>query len=316
MTMELINLRIDQWQDLVAISPQGTIFHEPCYLESLELNCEFLGISRKGNLLGGIALPKGENYSLMPYQAYNGFIFHPELCSKKSVAKIEQKFQISEFLGLDLLNRYKNIKMSCIDFDEDLDLRGFLWANYHDKALPSYVTQIAYTSILDTTYPIDQSEFRKGRNSSYNKSKKFQLETEISDNVEAMEAVYLETFDRQDIELPEATFNLAKIIFKRLLNEKKAFLVATSFEGEIASMSMFGFDNKRAYYLFGANKTEFRSKEAGTANMAWAVEYIKKEMNIDKLDMLGVNSPQRGSYKLSFGGSLKAYHQILKVDQR
>jgi hypothetical protein len=314
--MELVNLGPDQWQELVAISPQGTIFHETCYLESLGLHCDYFGISKKGNLLGGIALPKSESCTLMPYQAYNGFIFHPDLCLKKIVSRVEQKFQISEFLANELLNRYKDIRLSCIDYDEDLDLRGFLWTNYHDKSLPSYNAQISYTSILDTTFPLDQSEFRKGRSSSFNKSKKFQFTTEVTNDVEAMEKIYLETFERQEIELPDSTIKLASNLFRRLNKDGKAILIGTSCDGELASMSMFGIDNKRSYYLFSANNTAFRNKEAGTANMVWAIEHLKRALNINKLEMIGVNSPQRGSYKLSFGGSLKAYYQISKIDKR
>ena len=34
------------------------------------------------------------------------------------------------------------------------------------------------------------------------------------------------------------------------------------------------------------------------------------ENNINEIDLEGVNSPLRGSFKLSFGGNLKNYYQL------
>jgi len=314
--MEIETLNLDQWEALVDSSEQGTIFHRGLYLESLGLDCDFLAFQKKGNILGAMALPRGKKLQVLPYQAYNGFIFHPDVEAKKQVSKLELKFQMTEFIATDLLERYDEITFNAIDYHEACDLRPFHWKNYNEMELPTYTSNVVYTSILNTSYPLDQSMLRKGRKSALHKGRKFGLKTELSENLRDMEKIYMETFVRQEIDLPEETLKLSRKLFKNLIESKKAFLSATYCENELASISLFARDNKRAYYLFGANKTEFRAKETGTENLAWSIEYIKNELKINFLDMVGVNSPQRGSFKLSFGGQLVPYYQLTKTNER
>ena len=37
---------------------------------------------------------------------------------------------------------------------------------------------------------------------------------------------------------------------------------------------------------------------------------LAKNHNIQEVDLEGVNSPERGWFKLSFGGDLRCYHQV------
>ena len=313
--MELDFVKNDQWEEFVEYSNQGTIFHSEVILSSFNCDYEYGIVKKKGNPVAGMAFPKTSNLVVNPYQAYNGILFHPDLDNKKMVAKIEGKYQVLEFIANELLSKYNQINFNTIDYQNTFDLRPFHWINYHDKSLPTYTSQVFYTSIVETNSPIVQSSLRKGRASSLNKSKKFNLETNLSENVDDMMKIYLETFERQEVKLDENTLNMASTQFKSLIKSKKAIMTATSFEGELASMSIFGIDKKRSYYLFGANKTEYRNKETGTANIAWSIEKLNS-MGIDTIDMVGVNSPQRGSFKLSFGGNLIPYYQVIKKEKR
>jgi hypothetical protein len=315
--MELEAVSRESWQSFVEMSSQGTIFHKPIFLESLELDCEYFLVKKKGVILGGMALPKSNNINIVSYQAYSGFIFHPEVMKKKPVKRIELQYQVLDFLANELVDRYNEINFRSIDYDHPIDLRPFHWLNYHEKDKPTFITSnVYYTSLLKTSSPLNQTELRKGRSSSLNKSKKFNLESELSGDIGEFEKIYLETFERQDVTLSADDIRLAKNLFSNLLTSKDAFFIATKYENEIVSMSMFATDQKRAYYLFGASKTEFRSKEVGTANLAWAIEYLHNHTKHEYLDMVGVNSPQRGSYKLSFGGSLVPYYQTRKISNR
>ena len=313
--MELEFIGKDQWESLVEISPQGTIFHTDAILSSFGVEHDYALIKRKGNPLGAIALPRAKSMRIFPYQAYNGFIFHPWLLSKNTVKRVEGQFQMLEFLASEILERYEDALISCIDFNSTVDLRAFHWCNYHEADLPSFSSNVHYTSVLPTSRPLDYSLMRKGRISSLNKSKKFQLKSELSDNLSNLKEIYSETFERQGIKLEKATLDIAYSQFHKLINSDEAIVSATSCEGQLASMAVFGIDNKRAYYLFGASRTELRSKEVGTANLAWSIEKLN-EMGVKEIDMVGVNSPQRGSFKLSFGGDLRPYYQIKRVDCR
>jgi len=99
-------------------------------------------------------------------------------------------------------------------------------------------------------------------------------------------------------------------ITKPALIEKKAKLYASYDEkNELGSMAFFAWDNKRAYYIFGASDPDKRNGHSGT-NVLWEAFYDLSKMGINEVDLEGINSPQRGWFKLSFGGDIRPYYEI------
>ena len=68
-------------------------------------------------------------------------------------------------------------------------------------------------------------------------------------------------------------------------------------------------DNKRAYYIFGANDPAKRDGHSGT-NVLWDAFYDLSKLGINEVDVEGVNSPHRGWFKLSFGGNIIPYYEM------
>jgi lipid II:glycine glycyltransferase (peptidoglycan interpeptide bridge formation enzyme) len=87
--------------------------------------------------------------------------------------------------------------------------------------------------------------------------------------------------------------------------------VSRTREGSLGSIAVYTFDNKRAYYLFGANDPALRKTPVGTA-VLWDAFHALAGKGITQLDLEGVNSPRRGWFKLSFGGDLRPYYQVYK----
>ena len=75
-------------------------------------------------------------------------------------------------------------------------------------------------------------------------------------------------------------------------------------------MAIYLLDNKRAYYLFGANDPEMRSSHTGTA-VLWSAFHILAARGYEEMDLEGINSPHRGWFKLSFGGDIRPYYELL-----
>jgi lipid II:glycine glycyltransferase (peptidoglycan interpeptide bridge formation enzyme) len=95
-----------------------------------------------------------------------------------------------------------------------------------------------------------------------------------------------------------------------LFIEKKARLYASYDEkNELGSMAFFAWDNKRAYYIFGASDPIKRNGHSGTA-VLWDAFYDLNNIGIDKVDLEGINSPHRGWFKLSFGGDIVPYYRM------
>jgi lipid II:glycine glycyltransferase (peptidoglycan interpeptide bridge formation enzyme) len=72
---------------------------------------------------------------------------------------------------------------------------------------------------------------------------------------------------------------------------------------------VFGWDSKRAYYVFGANAPDLRDDHTGTM-VLWDALLDLRARGIVAVDLEGINSPLRGHFKLSFGGSVTPYYHL------
>ena len=77
-------------------------------------------------------------------------------------------------------------------------------------------------------------------------------------------------------------------------------------KGKAIAAILYLVDDRTVYYLFGANHPEFRKMGGGTLLVA---EMIKDAFvrGVAEVDFVGVNSPNRGDYKISFNAELKPY---------
>ena len=79
--------------------------------------------------------------------------------------------------------------------------------------------------------------------------------------------------------------------------------------GDLGSMAFFAIDHIRAYYLFGANDPGIRDQHTGTA-VIWDAFRFLNATGVKEVDLEVVNSPNRGWFKLSFGGELVPYYNL------
>ena len=71
-------------------------------------------------------------------------------------------------------------------------------------------------------------------------------------------------------------------------------------------------DQKRAYYLFGTGDGGTQERLEGTITVWEALRHMAMKKGVEEMDLEGVNSPQRGWFKLGFGGDLRPYHEVVK----
>jgi lipid II:glycine glycyltransferase (peptidoglycan interpeptide bridge formation enzyme) len=91
--------------------------------------------------------------------------------------------------------------------------------------------------------------------------------------------------------------------------------VSRTAAGEPGSMAYMGLDARRAYYVFGANDPALRDSHTGTAVLWDAFRMLAGE-GVAEVDLEGVNSPRRGWFKLSFGGTLVPYYELCLEQSR
>ena len=147
------------------------------------------------------------------------------------------------------------------------------------------------------------------------KSEKYDLKTEISPDVELLNLLHEKTFERQGIKRSKTEENYLRNICNNLIKNDSGCLLVTYVDGKPATAAFWVYDKYRAYYIFGATDPEFRNQETGTKNLYDSFSFLNKKLGIKEVDFVGVNSPQRGSFKLSFGGSVVPYYIITKILQ-
>jgi hypothetical protein len=310
----------EKWDDLVTKSVNGTVFCLSHYLKNIDANVAPYYYRRNQELRAAVLLIETQDRldtCLHDFVIYNGVIFAPPQNKQNRSQIISEQFDISSFVAEELARIYKRVNMQL--HPTILDIRPFIWFNYGIDA-PKYTVDIRYTSYLNIE---DFSGAEKLEDiSTYlqaSNARRQEIRYAIRDKVVTKEEFnhdlfvdfYNETMKRQDIAVEEDVLNQMNFLITNLFkaNIGRMFVSYLS-SGEPGSMAFFAIDGKRGYYLFGANDPALRDYHTGTA-VLWDAFYVLSEDGIKEIDLEGVNSPQRGWFKQSFGGDIRPYYQII-----
>lgn len=299
------------WDALVSESPQGHVFSRHDYLQSLgaPYKC-YVVTTPQGEILAGAAImEEGACMARAPYAftPHQGILFAQCVSDLAHQKRLTTEFRITEFLMKALLTEYNNFSMSLSPFFKDL--RPFLWHNYGQQHQPQFEVRQRYTA------HVSLSDFDLGRYLASVRSvrrqefKKTSATVQQSEDLNLFLDLYAKTFDRQGIAVDAQTISWVRSICSMALDKGYGHLSYAHVDGRAASMAFFVKDLGCAYYLFGANDPEMRDANASSRllidNMAsFAGQGIKR------FDFVGVNSPQRGDFKLSFSAELVPYQEV------
>lgn len=305
------------WDEFINSSPQGSIFSDSRYLLALEHphTCYFVRNRHGENLAGVVIVEDGFAMSKapFPFTPYQGIMFSPAVHQLPSHKKITTEFKITDFIIVNLITKYNNFNMALSpSFD---DIRAFQWHNYHLESGPRFEITTRTTAVLNilgldaTTY---LSNIRSVRRQECNKST-----AEISEfnDVDEFIKLYVKMFERQGIIISNDAIKLIRKICTAALTANFGRMTRAVVGNSTASISVFLFDAKHAYYLFAANNPEFRNSGASSKLMLHNILHFLK-LGLSKIDFIGVNSPNRGDFKISFGPSLSHYYEVSLIDHR
>lgn len=297
------------WDQLVDASPQGTVFSKTGFLQSLDAPFRRYLVTDGNSPAALVAVVEDAAGQAVrvPFTPYQGILFVDGGQSTPR-QRLQHEFALTEFVVGALTRRYSRIGMALSW--RFRDLRPFLWHNYGEPAAGQFRTQPRYTALLDLraldagTYP---SLVRQSRRQELRKAAAFPIDGAAS--LEDFMRLYARTFARQGITLDEPTLARVRRIAGRALQNGYGRLSACTTPAGIASMYLFLYDAKRAYYLFAANDPELRHTGAATRLMFDSILDAKRR-GCAELDFVGVNSPARGDFKLSFNPELTLYFEL------
>lgn len=316
----LFKTKLDEkWDRSVARSENGTIFCSSQYLRNLDCNVSAYYYFRNQENRAGVLVIEsqdGLDTYLHDFIIYNGIFFAPPQNRQNRSQIISEQFEISSFIAGELARTYKTVHMQL--HPSITDMRPLLWWNYGTNE-PQYTVDIRYTSYLNiedfqgAEKLEDISTYLQASNARRQEIRyaiRDKVVTRKEFNADLFVGFYNETMKRQDIAVEKDVLDQMHYLITNLFAAGLGrMFVSYAAKGDPGSMVFFVTDNKRGYYLFGANDPEMRDSHTGTAVLWDAFHALSKE-GVREIDMEGVNSPRRGWFKLSFGGDLRPYYRI------
>ena len=308
----------DAWDAFVHVSDAGSVFALSEYLRYVDARIALYRCLNKGEWRAAVMLVEDDNGGTASHDfiIYNGLMFAPAAHRQNRVQRLSEQHDIAKFVAAELAGRYTNVVMSLNP--AIADIRAFLWFNYGQDA-PQYGPLIRYTSYVSlhgfasATSPEQVplfAEFAAARRQEVRYAIRSGVQTRIEFDAKVFIEFYASTMQRQGIAV-EA--HVLDGMHRLLEGTHRAGLgrmyIARTAEGRAGSMAYMAVDGRRAYYVFGASDPEIRAQHTGTAVLWDAFRMLAVE-GVHEVDLEGVNSPRRGWFKLSFGGSLLPYYEL------
>ena len=300
-----------EWADFQKSSPQGSVFSSVDFLESLGSSITYF-LVRKGSekIAGFPALHSTASIEIPPFSVDAG-IHYATFKDLKENSRNELRHEINEILAEELFSRFDKISFN--NHPSVIDLRAFDWLNYSTKSQNGgYEIGVRYTShlqILDGNEHLGYSQLRRR---DLKNSLAVGALVEPSDAIAELDRLHSLTFERQGITRSEKEIQSLVCIASKMLANGSGKLYLCRIGGHVVSATFWLVGNGIAHYLFGANDPEFRKTGSGTFCMDAAIKDLFAKNGIRTFDFVGINSPNRGSFKLSFGGIVLPYLLILK----
>lgn len=294
-----------KWNEFVEHSPQGNIFCHSQFLAALDVRYDLWFVEEKGQPQAGAIILRNEHeiiFAPHPYTMYQGILFAEKNGASHPHSKLKWKLEVFKALLVGLSEQYHRLSF-CLHYAHD-DLRGLQWFHYHEPQLGKFKFELYYTGLIKLEgYPDFKTyigSIYPMRQRLYKKSLSNKLTVEISHDIDAFYQLYEKTFIRQGITIDERNANLVHSITAAALDHGFGeLLICRDENGQAISSTLFLYDNSCGYYMFGANHPDYSRLNGGTFLMA---ENIRRcmERGLKFIDMVGINSPNRGGFKTSF----------------
>lgn len=305
-----------EWDAFVKSSPNGTLFSHSDYLEAIgkDVGVWFCTKGSQVKAVFACVEPTPWRAELDDLVVYNGIMHQPPEPDQNVSQVRSERFKVAEFVASELSQMYDTMAFQL--HPSVVDVRPWLWVNYGLDALRHYQVDVRYTSYYVSSIIAFREFFLTGDMS---QSRRQEMQYAKRDGVRTIEDYkpdllfnwYLQTMGRQG---QQVTRKFSKRLYALLshLQERglTRWFASYTADHRCGSIAVFGVDDKRAYWLWGANNPELRDAHTGTA-VVWDAMTRLANDGVKMVDLEGCNSPNRGWFKLSFGGSLTPYFRVI-----
>lgn len=308
-----------KWDDFVESSCQGTIFSRSDYLKGIGQQAGLWYCLKRQEIKAAIAVMESgdqKSTNLHDFVIYNGIMFAPDHPMQNYSQVIFEQYRCISFIVQSIAEIYDQV---CLSLHPSFtDIRPFQWHNYGEDK-PHFLIEVRFTSYVNieglaTAANLEDIPLFNRANTLRRREIRHAIQKQVYTE-EKYEPHLFTDFYRMTMERQNKTVEQGFLdeLYKVIVNLHKTGLgrmyISYTTKGEPGSIAILGIDSKRAYYLFGASDPKLRENHTGTG-VFWDAFHSLNKSGIKEVDLEGINSPQRGYFKLSFGGNIVPYYHL------
>lgn len=303
------------WNKLFENGASKSIYFHHDFISSTNCNYQYYIIYKNEQMLAGFVCFINQDKNKIienELSIYSGLYFYDRIEKKINKQRIERINIIQTLLEV-INNEYEN---AAFTLSPDInDLRPFQWFNFENKK-EIFNFEIRYTSFLDLTK--SNEDLFEGLSTIRKQNIKY-AEKEGLEFVETYDFTnllynYKNNLLQQSESFSKDYFVNLKQLLSKLFEKKLIKIYEVKRNNESIYSAVFSNVGNTAEYMYGAGNKEFQ-KSYDATYLIWKALIELKSLGKTSLNFEGVNSPNRGNFKLSFGGNLKPYFKIFKLSK-
>lgn len=295
----------EYWDDFVASSPQGTIFHKSYWLESSGRDFRIYGYFKGSELFAGLPIFCRKSHYLgfrfashAPLTAYLGTLFKQS--DSKYVTRISNEKDINRDFAIKIKQDFDVVDFRFSPFQ--IDIQPFIWEGFSSGVRYTYLLEIQ-----DLKFVWNNMDFKTRGH--INKAEKEGIYIEISDDFEQTLKLVKKTFERQGEQI---SFEASAIRYNEALNSRgqcKSFVAKNRNDNAIGVVYIV-WDEKRSYNLLSGYDHEEGHHGASSLAMWEAIKYTKNELGLNEFDFEGSMIQPVERFFRKFGGKITPTYTV------
>lgn len=295
------------WDDFVAESPQGTIFHTSWWLNCSGHKFELYGLFKQGKLVAGLPVVYWrwhwwDMITQPPFTPYQGLLFAP--AEGKYVSRLSTQKRQATALIEAIKNKATIIIINCHWTIHDM--QPFRWAAFEPLVHYTYLLDMQnFSAIWPNMDSTKRNNIRRSKNEGIIIKEGF----DIPEVVRLSQA----TFNRQAMNI---TWDMLTKTYQTELARREVgrTFIAYNPAGEAIAGLLLVWDKQCAYYLMGGYKQEVAHRGAMSLAFWQAINYAHAA-GLPTFDFEGSDVPQVERFFRKFGARQTPFYRAKKVSR-
>jgi|GEM_PF-4191223 len=308
--MRAVEISRSAWEGFIKNSPQKTVYDNSFFHEVHGLPVRYWAATKGSEIFAAVAAIETENgMGPINFQNYCGLLLG-KIDTGNFSSAVHLVYEATEVIAEVLFQKYDNVYL--YNHWSIVDIRPFLWLNYHQRDRGTYTANIQYTAIVNINQPEDRSGWQTLRRRDLAKAEKARLVTKTCTEIETLSRLQQETYERQNIKRSSRQVEVLPRLIETLFSHDSGVILVTYSDSEPMAAALFSYDDQRAYFMLGGSSDEGRKLGAGTKLISDSFLYFHQKQGLAEMDLVGANSPSRSSFKLGFGARLQPLLSVTK----